>query len=355
MMANHPLSLYTWGRFFLTGCLISAGFIFLDSLWLGSLANWGVSYGGRGPTLVMFAFIQAAILVFCLILCPGLHLLKIQSSYRIVMWTFMVFSVLFLGAALYGFLYEPFHITVSRFEMKAKGLSKPVRIVQLSDIHVERTTQREKQIPGIVAGLNPDMIVMTGDFLNESYAGDDIAAEDLGDLIKQLHAPAGIYAVNGNTEEPWMMPMYFKNLDVRIVNNEVLRIPQFGDHFALVGVNFVNLTKDESVLKNLMTQVKEDDFSVLLYHKPDLVYAARDLKIDLYLAGHTHGGQVRVPIYGAIFPNSRYGKTFEMGLYHLDDMTLFVSRGLGFTGGPAPRIRFLAPPEIVVIDLVPGD
>jgi len=101
--------------------------------------------------------------------------------------------------------------------------------------------------------------------------------------------------------------------------------------------------------------VKEDDFSVLLYHKPDLAYAARDLKVDLYLAGHTHGGQVRVPIYGAIFPNSRYGKTFEMGLYHLDGMTLYVNRGLGFTGGPAPRIRFLAPPEIVVIDLLPAE
>jgi predicted MPP superfamily phosphohydrolase len=92
---------------------------------------------------------------------------------------------------------------------------------------------------------------------------------------------------------------------------------------------------------------------MLLYHKPDLAYAADEVAIDLYLAGHTHGGQVRLPFYGAIYANSRYGKTFEMGLYQLKNTTMYVSRGLGFTGGSAPRIRFLAPPEVTIVDLVP--
>ena len=103
-----------------------------------------------------------------------------------------------------------------------------------------------------------------------------------------------------------------------------------------------------------MKKVRQDDFSVLLYHKPDLAYAARDRQINLYLAGHTHGGQVRMPFYGAIFTNSRYGKNFEMGLYHLGQTDLYVSRGIGFVGGIGPRARFLCPPEVVVIDLIPA-
>lgn len=339
--------------FFLTGCMISAGFILMDGIWIWTLPRLGVSYGEMIPTLMIFAAIQAMILVGCLILLACLNLFKFRFAQKITMIIFVVLSLLLFGAGLYGFYYEPFHLTVSRIQVQVPGLNEPVRIVQLSDIHVERTTRREQEIPGVVAGLKPDMIVLTGDYLNESYAGDDLAVDDLRSMVRQFHAPLGIYAVNGNVEEPWMLTYLFKKTDVRILYNEVLRIPQIDKNFVLMGLDYVDPLADEITLRKMMDQVLPEDFTLLLYHKPDLACAARDLKIDLYLAGHTHGGQVRLPIYGAIYANSRYGKTFEMGLYHLDPMTLFVSRGLGMSGGSAPRIRFLAPPEVVVIDLVP--
>jgi len=142
-------------------------------------------------------------------------------------------------------------------------------------------------------------------------------------------------------------------LDIHPLDNEVVRLPAVGDHFVMLGLVFTGWAYDQGELKRLMEQVKPDDFSLLLYHTPDLAYAARDLRINLYLAGHTHGGQVRLPFFGALFTHSRYGKTFEMGLHHLDQTTLYVSRGLGMVGNSEPRARLLCPPEVVVVDLVP--
>jgi uncharacterized protein len=71
----------------------------------------------------------------------------------------------------------------------------------------------------------------------------------------------------------------------------------------------------------------------------------------LQLSGHTHGGQVRLPFYGALFTASLYGKVFEAGRYKLKDLTLYITRGLGLEGAGAPRVRFLCPPEITLWEI----
>ena len=73
--------------------------------------------------------------------------------------------------------------------------------------------------------------------------------------------------------------------------------------------------------------------------------------VDLYLAGHTHGGQIALPFYGPVITFSRYGRQYARGEFHVGATTLYVSRGLGFEGGGAPRARFLARPEIVVVEV----
>ena len=100
-------------------------------------------------------------------------------------------------------------------------------------------------------------------------------------------------------------------------------------------------------------QVPAGAFSILLYHTPDLMPYIADARVagtgvTLYLAGHTHGGQIRLPIYGALATSSRWGKRYEMGRYYEGETTLYVSRGLGMEGLGAPRARFLAPPEIIL-------
>jgi hypothetical protein len=91
---------------------------------------------------------------------------------------------------------------------------------------------------------------------------------------------------------------------------------------------------------------------VLLYHYPDEIALAAAQGVDLYLAGHTHGGQVRIPWYGAVITLTRTGKRFEWGPYAMGDTRMYVNRGIGMEGGTAPRVRFLARPEVTVFDLV---
>jgi hypothetical protein len=79
---------------------------------------------------------------------------------------------------------------------------------------------------------------------------------------------------------------------------------------------------------------------------------AADHGIDLYLCGHTHGGQIRLPVIGAILTSSQLGKRYEMGHYHEGQTHMYVSRGVGLEGLSAPRIRFMAPPEITLVTLV---
>ena len=100
-----------------------------------------------------------------------------------------------------------------------------------------------------------------------------------------------------------------------------------------------------------MAGIPPDAYTLLLYHTPDLIEAAAAEGVDLYLAGHTHGGQVRLPFYGAIVTFSYYGKAYEMGRYTVDQTTLYVTRGVGMEGLGLPRLRFLCPPEIVLINL----
>jgi predicted MPP superfamily phosphohydrolase len=343
-----------FAKIFFSGLFINIGFLVLDGIWLAALPRLGISYGEVRSSLVTFVFVRASLFVLWLIFLAGLAIIRATAIQWTTIRVLAAINFLFLGMSLYGFYIEPMQLTVGQIQVPVPGLSHPVRIVQLSDIHVERTTHREMALPGLVASLHPDMIVITGDYLNESYTQSLESAMDLRKLLSQLHAPLGIYALNGNVEAPWEMDYLLADLEIHRLENEVLRLPELGDHFAIIGLNYADWSGDQIELNRLMEQVKPDDFSLLLYHKPDLAYVARDLHIDLYLAGHTHGGQVRLPFYGALYANSRYGKTFEMGLYHLNQMTMYVSRGLGMVGGDGLRIRFLCPPEVVIVDLVPA-
>ena len=353
-MINKHMDFLFGPKILFSALFVSAGFIVVDGIWLALLPRLGISYGKVPPTLAAFVLLRAGLFFLWLLLLTWLALIGASALQKQSLWVLVALNLLLLGVGLDAFYVEPMQLTVGRIEVPLPGLSHPVRIVQLSDIHVERTTRREQALPGLVASLHPDMIVLTGDYLNQSFTDDPLAAADLRQLLGQLHAPLGIYAVNGNVETPWEMDALLSGLDIHSLENEVVRIPALGDHFAMLGVNYVDWRFDQDELKTLMEQVRPDDFSLLLYHTPDLAYTARDLHVNLYLAGHTHGGQVRLPLFGAVFTNSRYGKTFEMGLYHLGQTTLYVSRGLGMGGESGPRARFLCPPEVVVVDLAPA-
>lgn len=262
-----------------------------------------------------------------------------------------------LGMAFYGMYLEPFWLTTSTIAVRSPDFlgGRPLRILQISDLHVERTTRREREILMQVNALQPDLIVLTGDYMNIDYVLDPQTFRDTRRFLEQLHAPLGVFAILGTpaVDAPHLMPELFAGLEIRLLNDEIAMLSLPGGDLAMVGVRFEGRERDAVKMYNLVGKQPPDAFCLLLYHTPDLAYDAAEAGVDLYLAGHTHGGQVRLPFYGALVTFSTYGKEFEMGAYRRGGMTLYVSRGLGMEGLNMPRIRFLAPPELVIVELIP--
>jgi hypothetical protein len=254
------------------------------------------------------------------------------------------------------FYIEPFRLGVTYVTAPAPaaaGLPPHLRIVHLTDIHVERITKRERRMVELVNSLDPDLILMTGDYPNLSKVYDPVTQQEIHELLSQLHARYGIYAVTGTVDRPESTAAIFAGLPVTLLDNEVVRIPVGGGQVYIAGIGDQHLHLAQEQLAGLTGQLPPADaYTILLYHTPDLIEQAAALNFDLYLAGHTHGGQVRLPFYGAIFTATAHGKMYEAGKYELEPTTLYVSRGLGMEGfWWTPRIRFLCRPEVVDLDL----
>jgi predicted MPP superfamily phosphohydrolase len=339
------------------GWAVGLGLLFFAAADWGLLAllpRLGVSFGAVQPPFLATALLRSIVAMLAAI--PGAWW-PVPALLALLLVELLVF-----GLAAYGTLVEPFRVQVTHLEVCNAKLSNPgshLRIVQISDLHVERLSRRERNLPALVAELAPDLIVLTGDFLSTSYNDDPQALADLRTVLEQLQAPAGIYAVWGTIEVdlPHLLRPLLDELGIVVLEEGVARVPR-GDEKAtdpdlwLVGLSCTRDLADAGArLRALLGELPPEAFSLLLYHTPDLMPQAAALGIDLYLAGHTHGGQWRVPGLGAILTSSQHWKRYEAGLYHEGDTTLYVSRGLGMEGFGTPRARFFCPPEVVSITL----
>jgi uncharacterized protein len=220
---------------------------------------------------------------------------------------------------------------------------KPLRIVHLSDIHSDPTPRLEPELPAVIRAEQPDVIVFTGDSIN-SPEGLPVFKR----LLSELSTIAPTLVVRGNWDVWfWAEADLFGGTGARELANSAATISVRG-----VPVWFGGLSVEQEVgLGPLVRSAPPNALKVLLHHYPDEVLTAARHGVDLYLAGHTHGGQVALPFYGALITYSKFDKRFEAGPYRVDGTWAYVNRGLGMEGGTAPRVRFCARPEVTVIDV----
>ncbi|MCP4543697.1 MAG: metallophosphoesterase [Chloroflexi bacterium] len=269
---------------------------------------------------------------------------------------FLITNLGFSAVQINAYIVEPLMVETTKVSLASTDLdpdAPPVRVVHLSDIHIERTSFREIQVIQKVNALQPDIIVLTGDYLNLSRLSDPASAAHFRRFVRQLDAPYGIYAVRGSVEPTLeSMDWLVKGTDVVWLEQEAVTVNVHGQSITLVGAACSHQQElDRARLTQAMDGVPKDDFTLLLYHSPDLILEAAEHQIDLYLGGHTHGGQLRLPFYGAIVTGSIYGKQYVSGLSEKDGTTMYISRGIGFEGRGMPRARFLCRPEIVSIEI----
>ncbi|MBN2145956.1 MAG: metallophosphoesterase [Anaerolineales bacterium] len=342
--------------------LAALAFGMADLTMLGLLPRLGLSYGSLLMPLAALVFARLALFLTAGLLAGKVFKSRSAEAQRRALpgWLAGV-CVLQLSASLVlfqGLYIEPFRLGVSRVPIEAPAFlpDRPLRIAQLTDTHVERITPREIEMLELLKEMQPDLIVMTGDYINADYTYDPLALQEARTIFSQLSAPLGVYAVNGNVDN-WnhaLIPTIFDGLPITLLQDEVKRLELPGGDLYLVGVSTVETRRDQEALAALMEEVPVDGYSLLLYHIPNLMETAAANNVDLYLAGHTHGGQVRLPFYGAIFTLPEYSKEYEMGLAYIGGTTLYVSRGIGMEGLGLPRIRLLCPPEIALFELAPS-
>jgi predicted MPP superfamily phosphohydrolase len=310
-------------------------FMLIDWLLVGLLPVVGRSYGPAKPTVLALALMRA---VFAFLPVPISLILQGIGSLLVV----------------YGFWIEPQRLTLTKQNLVSDKIkfTRPLKVMHLGDLHIERLTRREQKLQKLIEETQPDIILFTGDVLNLSYLKDPLAQATARQVIGKWQAPLGVYLVSGSpaVDLPEVFPEVVQGLPVHWLQDEVVTIHYEGDEIELVGMSCTHDPQADSArLQELLAQQSTPGrFKILLYHSPDMAPEAAAQAIDLQLSGHTHGGQVRLPFYGALYTASLTGKRFESGRCQVGQMTLYVTRGIGMEGAAAPRVRFLCPPEVIL-------
>jgi predicted MPP superfamily phosphohydrolase len=260
--------------------------------------------------------------------------------------------------AVYATWVEPFRVQVTYEVLHVQGWAKPLRLAHLGDLHVERLTARERRVNQLLDELKPDVIAFSGDFVNLTYRDDPRAEADVRAVIGAWRAPYGVYAVPGTprVEPPARVEAFVRDMPgITLLVNRWQRVNTPAGALQIAGVTTTHhLAADRAALAALGS-APAAGLRLLIAHSPDVAPEAAAAGFDLMLCGHTHGGQIVLPLLGPLFSGSAYGRRFIRGRYLLGRMTLYVTRGLGMEGWGAPRARLLCPPEITVWTILPSD
>ena len=258
-----------------------------------------------------------------------------------------VSSVILALLTYYVFLIEPYWLETSYWQIASPKIDRPFRIVVVADLQTDRFSDYERGVLRRAMEEKPDLILLAGDYIQAHRQQYRAMCGEINAYLREIHfgAPQGVFAVRGNVDPPIYWHEIFAGLD--ITNVDVHR------SFDLGTLRLTCLGLDESYYPAAkVINPQPGKFHLVLGHVPN--FALGRIEGDLLVAGHTHGGQVRIPLIGPIITHSRVPNSWAAGLTILSNgAKLLVSRGIGMERGHAPRLRFLCRPELMVIDLIP--
>jgi uncharacterized protein len=281
---------------------------------------------------------------------PAALALSSPSRRRFLKQTAIALSATPFLAAAYGLLYGRLDVQVTRRRIRLARLPEAFvgfHIVQLSDFHIGpfMAADEIRRFVTMTNQLNPDLVVMTGDYI----AWDPAAQAEVVQALAGLRAPHGVFGCLGNhetiTQTEESITRLFAAQGIRILRQERTPIQLQGETLNLIGVD-----DSHPDLQGVERLVMPDTVNVLLIHYPypDGFDRAVELGIDLTLAGHTHGGQLSLEFLHRGLCLSRFETPYVSGWYEKSGGQLYVNRGIGTTGLP---IRLGARPEITVLEL----
>lgn len=258
-----------------------------------------------------------------------------------------------IAVYIYARFIEPSFLTVHYVNLGNNQINKgnDLKILQFSDMHISDYFN-DKDIKKVVEKINeenPDIVVFTGDLIDEynNYENKDNINEICSNL-GLINAPLGKYAIYGNHDYGGGAERIYKNVmedsGFKILKNEKVTLNDYN-------INIIGM--DDSIFgdfnkQKMVEMLDEDSYNVVLSHEPDVIDYLLEYNIDLFLSGHSHGGQVNLPVVNSL---PLLAKKYTGGIYTFDNFrqtTLYVNVGLGTSQMP---LRFMAPPELSVFVL----
>ena len=260
-------------------------------------------------------------------------------------------TVLSLG--LWAAWWEPSSLRVSSYSIPlAAPQLKGLRVAVISDLHGGAPWIDTAKIDRVVAMTNaarPDLVLLTGDYvITGVLGGHHMPIQTIAQHLKGLHAPLGVYAVQGNHDR-WentdLVAAAFRQAGIPDLENRHVMLPAPRNAVALVGIG----DRTSGGAEPGLALAGVGGPALCFTHSPD-TFAELPRTCGLTIAGHTHGGQIRLPLLGrpAVHIASRFGQKYAAGIIREDGKTLFVSTGIGTSWLP---LRFGVPPEISLLTL----
>jgi len=263
----------------------------------------------------------------------------------------------------WAFLIEPASLTVRHVTVESSTWSgPPLRIGLISDTHVAAPHTDVRRVERLVARMNaehPDVVVLLGDYAGGHEPAATRARPEQSQILRgieafgALSARLGVHGVLGN-HDSWYddiaIAAALRRAGVRVFENRAERIARPGGYFWIAGLADMESPRQGPDVPATLGQVTDGEPVILMTHWPD-PFEAVPGRVAITLAGHTHCGQVNLPILGRLIHASRMSERWACGLYDEGGRNLFVTGGVGVSILP---VRFRAPPEIVVLTLKQG-
>jgi predicted MPP superfamily phosphohydrolase len=216
----------------------------------------------------------------------------------------------------------------------------------LSDFHIDGLDGLAEVLADELARLPVDLCVLTGNYRFRVYGSCAAIYPRMRRILGAIQATHGVVGILGN-HDCADIAVEFERFGVRMLVNEAVQVGSQGDGLRVIGIDHPRRPGEEE-LTSALEGVSSQEFKLLLAHTPEMFLRAAELGIDLYLTGHTHAGQIRLPVVGPIITHAKSPRRIAQGYWQHRGMQGFTSAGLGCSLLP---IRFGCPPEIVVIEL----
>ncbi len=218
-------------------------------------------------------------------------------------------------------------------------------LLHMTDLHLDGLPGIEEDIIEKIKPLSYDLCVLTGDYREAVSGGFKAIVEPFRKIISSIHTTDGIIATLGN-HDSYLMIDYFNSQGVRVLGNEKIRIWKGEESIEITGID--DTYYYYTAQADYIIEQKSDNFKILLTHTPDLYDIAAQNDFDLYLCGHTHGGQICLPGGHPIITHVNCRKKYTKGLWKHRNLQGYTSRGCGVVGIP---VRLNCRSEVTLVTL----